>query len=258
MTEWKGELTQALKQTLELNGSLGDVKARIRGEVFSAINDESSVVPRPKLCNANLVLNELIIEYLAFNKYNHSVGVLIPESGQPTSRLDKSFLAEQLNIPQNEHSAKIPLLYTVLAMLQNSSQEQVDLQQQREQQRLDDIQRHYIIQLQLQERQMHEMQLKLFQTQELLHELQKESTRTFPAAAQLSQVHIPTTISQENTIKDDPLHPQKFRISAPMSTNSLNNQPKTVTSTDNVSTGEFHHRTQDEPTPYMYHGSKRS
>uniref|UniRef100_A0A8C7BVH8 Centrosomal protein 20 n=1 Tax=Neovison vison TaxID=452646 RepID=A0A8C7BVH8_NEOVI len=69
------ELKAVLKDTLEKRGVLGHLKARIRAEVFNALDDESE--PRPPLSHENLLINELIREYLEFNKYKYTASVLI-------------------------------------------------------------------------------------------------------------------------------------------------------------------------------------
>ncbi|XP_032957789.1 centrosomal protein 20 isoform X2 [Rhinolophus ferrumequinum] len=89
------ELKAVLKDTLEKRGVLGHLKARIRAEVFKALDDESE--PRPPLSHENLLINELIREYLEFNKYKYTASVLISESGQPVVPLDRQFLIRELN-----------------------------------------------------------------------------------------------------------------------------------------------------------------
>lgn len=64
----------ALRETLESRGVLGQLKARIRAEVFSALDDQRE--PRPPLSHENLIINELIREYLEFNKYRYTASVL--------------------------------------------------------------------------------------------------------------------------------------------------------------------------------------
>uniref|UniRef100_A0A8C7CRV3 Centrosomal protein 20 n=1 Tax=Oncorhynchus kisutch TaxID=8019 RepID=A0A8C7CRV3_ONCKI len=56
------ELNCALRESLESRGVLGQLKARIRAEVFNALDDQSE--PRPALSHDNLLINELIREYL--------------------------------------------------------------------------------------------------------------------------------------------------------------------------------------------------
>lgn len=53
---------------------MGQLKARIRAEVFNALDDQSE--PRPPLSHENLLINELIREYLEFNKYRYTASVL--------------------------------------------------------------------------------------------------------------------------------------------------------------------------------------
>lgn len=63
-----------LRDTLEKRGALGQIKARIRAEVFNALDDQSE--PRPPLSRENLLINELIREYLEYNKYKYAASVL--------------------------------------------------------------------------------------------------------------------------------------------------------------------------------------
>ncbi|KAL4674352.1 hypothetical protein H8959_018286 [Pygathrix nigripes] len=102
-----------LKDTLEKKGVLGHLKARIRAEVFSALDDDRE--PRPSLSHENLLINELIREYLEFNKYKYTASVLIAESGQPVVPLDRQFLIRELNAFEESKDNTIPLLYGILA-----------------------------------------------------------------------------------------------------------------------------------------------
>nr|XP_021395342.1 lisH domain-containing protein FOPNL isoform X3 [Lonchura striata domestica]XP_021395343.1 lisH domain-containing protein FOPNL isoform X3 [Lonchura striata domestica] len=68
------ELKAVLKDTLEKRGALAQIKARIRAEVFNALDDRSE--PRPTLSRENLLINELIREYLEYNKYKYTASVL--------------------------------------------------------------------------------------------------------------------------------------------------------------------------------------
>ena len=63
-----------VKETLEHRGILNQLKARIRAEVFSALDDQTE--EKPSLSNENLLINELIREYLEFNKYKYTASVL--------------------------------------------------------------------------------------------------------------------------------------------------------------------------------------
>ena len=100
----------ALKDVLESRGVLGEVQAKLRAEVYKALDDQVHIislcvtirlmfitthstslnkypplylsnnvqsVPKPDLCHENLLLNELIREYLQYNKYNYTSSVLL-------------------------------------------------------------------------------------------------------------------------------------------------------------------------------------
>ncbi|XP_062956468.1 centrosomal protein 20 isoform X2 [Cynocephalus volans] len=107
------ELKAVLKDTLEKKGVLGHLRARIRAEVFNALDDDRE--PRPSLSHENLLINELIREYLEFNKYKYTASVLIAESGQPVVPLDRQFLIHELSAFEESKDNTIPLLYGILA-----------------------------------------------------------------------------------------------------------------------------------------------
>ncbi|XP_064886583.1 centrosomal protein 20 isoform X2 [Columba livia] len=101
------ELKAVLKDTLEKRGALGEIKARIRAEIFNALDDQSE--PRPPLSHENLLINELIREYLEYNKYKYAASVLIAESGQPEVPLDRQFLARELNVIEDVNGKSVVL-----------------------------------------------------------------------------------------------------------------------------------------------------
>ncbi|XP_019744603.1 centrosomal protein 20 isoform X2 [Hippocampus comes] len=112
------ELKCAVRETLERRGVLGQLKARIRAEVFGALDDQRE--QRPPLSHENLLINELIREYLEFNKYRHTASVLIAESGQPQVPLDRQFLASELRVAEDMSSKSVPLLYGLVSHFLNS------------------------------------------------------------------------------------------------------------------------------------------
>mmetsp|Transcript_61143 Transcript_61143/g.117866 ORF Transcript_61143/g.117866 Transcript_61143/m.117866 type:complete len:204 (-) Transcript_61143:8-619(-) len=110
MTATLDELKQALVETLEHRGVLGQVKAKVRAEIFAALDDEHA--PRPEMPRENVVINELIREYLEYNGYHHALSVLLPESGHPEERqFDRAFLASELQLQEDDRSRSLPLLY---------------------------------------------------------------------------------------------------------------------------------------------------
>ena len=55
------ELKNALKESLEDKGILGQVRAMMRSAIYEVI--ETDEKPKPKIPDENLLINELIIEY---------------------------------------------------------------------------------------------------------------------------------------------------------------------------------------------------
>mmetsp|Transcript_17556 Transcript_17556/g.28844 ORF Transcript_17556/g.28844 Transcript_17556/m.28844 type:complete len:117 (-) Transcript_17556:488-838(-) len=103
------ELKKALKETLESKGVLREIKARIRAEIFTALDETDE--PRPTLSDENLLINELIREYMEWNKYRHSLSVFLPETGQPNEKLDRKLIANQLRLADDSNSAKAVTLF---------------------------------------------------------------------------------------------------------------------------------------------------
>ncbi|XP_031567500.1 lisH domain-containing protein FOPNL-like [Actinia tenebrosa] len=116
------ELKQVLKETLENQGVLGQIRARIRAEVFNALDDQTE--PRPTLSNENMLINELIREYLEFNKYKYTQSVFLTETGQPRDPIDRKFLTQELNISEDHATASTPLLYGIMAHFLQGSHKQ--------------------------------------------------------------------------------------------------------------------------------------
>ncbi|XP_075035858.1 centrosomal protein 20 isoform X1 [Mixophyes fleayi] len=107
------DLKAVLTDTLDKRGVLGQLKARVRSEVFAALDDQSE--PRPELSHENLLINEMIREYLAFNKYKYTASVLTAETGLPDIPLDRSFLARELNLVEDSNAQSVPILYGMLS-----------------------------------------------------------------------------------------------------------------------------------------------
>lgn len=59
------DLRTAVKQTLEQNGSLAATRAKLRADIFATLQDPTEV--KPRIPHENLLINELIIEYLKHN-----------------------------------------------------------------------------------------------------------------------------------------------------------------------------------------------
>ena len=62
----------------------------------------------------NILMNELIKEYLSFNNYNYTASVFETESGNMKEPLERQFIAQKLNLVENENTKKLPLLYSLI------------------------------------------------------------------------------------------------------------------------------------------------
>ncbi|XP_018419710.1 PREDICTED: lisH domain-containing protein FOPNL [Nanorana parkeri] len=107
------DLKTVLTDTLDKRGVIGQLKAQIRAEVFAALDDQSE--PRPVLSHENLLINEMIREYLDFNKYKYSSSVLTAETGLSDIPLDRSFLARELKFVEDANAQSVPILYGILS-----------------------------------------------------------------------------------------------------------------------------------------------
>jgi len=59
-----GELKDALLETMEAKGLMRDLKAKIQAEIFHSLDDQGA--RRPAIPAANMLINELIREYLEY------------------------------------------------------------------------------------------------------------------------------------------------------------------------------------------------
>jgi len=107
------DLKNVLKETLDKRGVLSQIKAKIRAEIFASLEHESS--GKPKLSQENLLINELIREYMQYNSYLHTLSVFTHESGQPTDPiLDRDQMARELKVVEDSTTKSVPLLYALI------------------------------------------------------------------------------------------------------------------------------------------------
>ena len=111
------ELKNALKETLEQRGVLNQIKAIMRQEIYESIENDDN--PKPQLSEENLIINELIKEYLDYKKYSYSSSVFQSESGQPKDTFNRDTISKELNIIESESNKQKPLLYSILFGLEN-------------------------------------------------------------------------------------------------------------------------------------------
>eukprot|EP00033_Pygsuia_biforma_P003259 GCRY01003571.1.p1 GENE.GCRY01003571.1~~GCRY01003571.1.p1 ORF type:complete len:125 (+),score=11.79 GCRY01003571.1:246-620(+) len=113
------DLKEALKDNLEAKGVLNDLRAQLREQIFKAL--ETDVGEKPKLSHDNVIINDLIREYLLYNNYHHSLSVFLPETGQPAESLDRETICRDLGLRETGGSQDLPLLYGIIGALQHRS-----------------------------------------------------------------------------------------------------------------------------------------
>ena len=92
------DLKNVLRETLEQKGTMNKIKAEIRAEIFTAL-DADATKGKPALPQENVLINELIREYLEYNRYYSSASVLVTESGQPVDPpFDRNYMERKLQI----------------------------------------------------------------------------------------------------------------------------------------------------------------
>ena len=88
------------------------MKSQIRAEIFTALDSDNS--GKPPIPQENVLINEMIREYLEYNKYYNTLSVLVTESGQPVDPpFDRNFIERKLQISSSQSGSKqqLPLLY---------------------------------------------------------------------------------------------------------------------------------------------------
>lgn len=109
------DLQGALFDALESNGKMAKLRSRVRAEVFRSIEQTDYTTAPPPLPSDNVLINELIREYLDYNGYSHASSVLLTESGQPNEQLDRNFIADELGVTPG---GGLPMLYGLVSTYQ--------------------------------------------------------------------------------------------------------------------------------------------
>ncbi|CCW60861.1 unnamed protein product [Phytomonas sp. EM1] len=121
-------LRNAMRDALEADGTISHIKAELRAAVFRKLSGNTGLdvgskegdmgAIRPPDPPENLIINELIKEYLVFNGLEHTLGVFQLEAQVPVSQVPRKVLAVELNLGSAPTS--IPLLYSMLHELRLS------------------------------------------------------------------------------------------------------------------------------------------
>lgn len=80
------ELVDALEESLKRTGTLDIVMGILRADIYHCLTDSLTKegTKRPTVPKENVIINELVADYLAFNGYTNTLSVLAAESGSPS------------------------------------------------------------------------------------------------------------------------------------------------------------------------------
>lgn len=99
------DLKLVLAEALENKGVLNEVKAKLRAEVYTVLEDNS--FEKPRISQENLLINELIREYMEFNHYKYSKSVFLKESNQPSEPLNREVIAAELHVKEDKTTKQV-------------------------------------------------------------------------------------------------------------------------------------------------------
>ncbi|XP_074029301.1 centrosomal protein 20 [Leptinotarsa decemlineata] len=116
------DLLEAIKDSLQKNGTLGRISGELRAAVMSVLNDNFGKDNPPKVPEETKLINELLREYLTWNGYLYTEQILSAESGQKSERLTRDVLTTKFGVIDDAKTAKIPLLYYIVAAFQNAEE----------------------------------------------------------------------------------------------------------------------------------------
>ncbi|CAI2378610.1 unnamed protein product [Moneuplotes crassus] len=118
------ELKNLVIQTLETNGILGEIRAKLRSSVFKVIdsNDpahkekamhwENSLAQKVLETTESALAADLIREYLEFYRLDYTLSIMIPEANLKQDPLDREQLVRKAEVDQA--TDKEPLLVQIL------------------------------------------------------------------------------------------------------------------------------------------------
>ena len=121
-------LVAALKETLNRSSTLEDVRAQLRASVLLAMDESLPVSNGQPQTNKqpieNVLINELIAEYLSFNGYHSTLSVFSTESEtEQCSVLGREFIRAELGL--NNTDTNLAMMYEVIEGMKSSRKRSV-------------------------------------------------------------------------------------------------------------------------------------
>uniref|UniRef100_A0A6U2LPK6 Uncharacterized protein n=1 Tax=Leptocylindrus danicus TaxID=163516 RepID=A0A6U2LPK6_9STRA len=124
------DLTNLFTEKMNEKGVLQKLKGQLRAEIYHAItaspdenNEQIMSEPPPLPIRENLLINELIREYLAFNGYEHTVSVFCAEAEfgakTGTKMFQRKSIIDEFVFPRVGNDVtcqhQLPLMYELIA-----------------------------------------------------------------------------------------------------------------------------------------------
>jgi len=117
------ELSEAIYESLRRKGTLNQIKAKIRAEIYNTIEDKSTSSPsKPREV---YLASEIIREFMMSSKLDTTLSVFNEEMGQPAEILvDREFVGAELGFNMiDEKTDGVPLLVLLVSHLLRSKEE---------------------------------------------------------------------------------------------------------------------------------------
>eukprot|EP00403_Amphidinium_massartii_P027861 CAMPEP_0178392198 /NCGR_PEP_ID=MMETSP0689_2-20121128/11557_1 /TAXON_ID=160604 /ORGANISM="Amphidinium massartii, Strain CS-259" /LENGTH=422 /DNA_ID=CAMNT_0020012769 /DNA_START=28 /DNA_END=1293 /DNA_ORIENTATION=- len=103
------ELKLLVVKTLETNGILGQIRAQLRANVYKAIDAEGVAQSVSKLHTSSVgqLMFEIVVDFLEFYGFQHSLSVIHPESGIKVGAKSRSDLAVDAGLLRQSADASV-------------------------------------------------------------------------------------------------------------------------------------------------------
>ncbi len=112
------DLKEAVKARLLKSGAWREIQAKLRSEVFHAVNDES--VSAPEKGDELTLATDLIMDFMHALRMDNSTSVFTEESGASVERggrIDRSQLGVSLGLDVIDNQGDVPLLLIIIQNL---------------------------------------------------------------------------------------------------------------------------------------------
>jgi len=110
-------LNSAVTDTLEYSGVLPSMRSQLREKIFNLLQ-EDDVSPPGDEPSENVLINELILQYLNWNGHHTTASIFATETNHKPNSLPHTFLESELGVTQKE-DADVPLLYGVVETMRS-------------------------------------------------------------------------------------------------------------------------------------------